>query len=67
MESFLGGWLTFSKDCLRLWDSCDCEFIPQVGPYMCILTGDQLTASQAMITATFSLVQQIVNMKSLPP
>lgn len=26
-----------------------------------------LTASQAMITATFSLVQQIVNMKSLPP
>ena len=31
------------------------------------LTGIQLIASQAMITATFSLVQQIVNMKSLPP
>ena len=27
----------------------------------------QLIASQAMITATFSLVQQLVNMKSLPP
>jgi KUP system potassium uptake protein len=26
-----------------------------------------LTASQALITATFSLVQQLVNMKSLPP
>jgi len=34
---------------------------------MRVLTGDQLTASQAMITATFSLTQQIVNMKSLPP
>jgi KUP system potassium uptake protein len=26
-----------------------------------------LIASQAMITATFSLVQQLVNMRSLPP
>jgi KUP system potassium uptake protein len=26
-----------------------------------------IIASQAMITATFSLIQQIVNMKSLPP
>lgn len=31
-----------------------------------VLTVEQIIASQAMITATFSLIQQIVNMKSLP-
>ena len=63
----LSGWLTFFKDRLRLWDSCNSKFILGVGPYIHVLTDGKLTASQAMITATFSLVQQIVNMKSLPP
>jgi KUP system potassium uptake protein len=61
----LNNQLTLSQGRLCLRDACNCELLrPRMS--VRVLTVAKLTASQAMVTATFSLVQQIVNMKSLP-
>lgn len=58
---------TLFQDCLCVRDFGYSDYLtPPLSPVTCLHIF-KIIASQAMITATFSLVQQVINMKGFPP